>query len=177
MSPLSHQTMGNSFQDTTSRRGFAKQVLENMYLQFVTTTDVQACLDALFDQPGAVWDVCKWYVKYMSDEDADIFNKGVYITCVSACKHIHHHSMNDLLSIILTRVHVVVLKTRSSLISDIELRLKEVAASVQVFGFESVHRSACSSVCKILSAGEDNKTKTMPFQKKCYCSRRSTSYS
>ena len=55
-------------------RGFARRVLRTMQVQFVTPKDVRLCLDVLFDQPGAVWEVCTWYAQ---STDIDIFNAGI----------------------------------------------------------------------------------------------------
>ena len=50
-----HQNqLGRAFTTPGSRRIFAKKVLSSMTVQFVTNSDVRACLDVLFDQPGAV---------------------------------------------------------------------------------------------------------------------------
>ena len=47
-----------------------------MKVQFVTGSDVRLCLDVLFDESGAVWEVSKHYVDKIDDT---IFGKGVLL--------------------------------------------------------------------------------------------------
>ena len=95
--------LGNSFQNDSSRRGFARRVQRTMQVQYVTCKDVRLCLDVMFDQPGAVWEVCHWYA---DSTDIDTFNEGTLLillfrllTCMCVCHarliHTLSHSAGD----------------------------------------------------------------------------------
>ena len=65
--------LGCSFTSPNTKRGFAQRVLSKMTVQFVTSRDVRLCLDAMFDRPGAVWDVAQWYAERTNEK---AFEKG-----------------------------------------------------------------------------------------------------
>ena len=68
--------LGRAFTTPGSRRIFARKVLSSMTVKFVTNSDVVACLDVLFDQTGAVWEVAQWYAQRTQEH---IFYEGTYV--------------------------------------------------------------------------------------------------